>query len=473
MSRQRAASTPDRLRIAETLARRVAPGRALSALSVLGLFAAPVRAHGGPGITAGEVDGPAWLVPLVAAAVVAASLLLTAVLTDRDLRSAADRRRLPVPGGAKLRRWGGRVGGALGVLGLAVVVAGGLAGPPEAARNVAVLLVWVLWWVGLTASTYLVGNAWPALDPFGRLAALLPTAERLSLPGWVGRWPAVGGLLLLVWLEIVTSVAAAPRQLAALVGAYLAATLVGSLLFGRPSWRRQFDPIAGVFELFGRVAPIQRSEDGLTLAAPGAALARTDADATTRASEVGFVLALLWVTLFDGVVATPGWQSVATPVVRAGLPAELTYFAALLGGYALLFGAYWLASRQSASLSTARAAAFAPALVLPAAGYHFGHFLPYLLTQLPASVVVLLNPLSPPPTLPVLGLPGWIGWVGPLAVLAGHLLGVRATYARAGELFPREERSVRGQLPYVAVMVLYSLAALWLLAQPTIATPLV
>ncbi|WP_049981550.1 hypothetical protein [Halolamina rubra] len=474
--RQPAASGTDRL---GNVALPRAAGGWLPALAAVTLFATPARAHGGPGITAGEVDAPTWLFLLAGGAVVAAALLLTSAVADRGLLAAYYGRRLSIPAGERLRERGDRVGGVVGLLGLAVVLAGGLAGPAEAARNVAVLLVWVLWWVGLAAGTYLVGDAWPAIDPFGRLAAALPTAGRRSLPGWGGRWPAVAGLLLLVWLEIVTGVSADPRQLVAVVAAYLAAALAGSLLFGRATWRRQLDPVAGVFELFGRVAPIQRTDDGLALTAPGAALARTDADATTRASEVGFVLALAWVTLFDGVVATPGWQSVAAPVVRAGLPGALTYFATILGGYGLLAGAYWLASAGArrlggSYLSTSRvAAAFAPALVPLAAGYHFGHYLPYLLTQLPATVVVALDPLSPPSAPPVLGLPGWVGWIGPLAVLSGHLLAVWIAHVRAVELFTGSERSVRSGLPYVLVMTVYSIAALWALAQPTVQTPFV
>lgn len=448
-------------------------------LSALSLFAAPARGHGGPGITASEVGAPTWLFLLSGAAGVGVALLLTSVVIDRDVLAAYYGRRRSVPAGATIRHWGGRVGGAVGLLGLAWVLAGGLLGPREAGRNVAVLLIWVLWWVGLAAGTYLVGNGWPALDPFRRLAAALPTAERLSLPGWVGRWPAVAGLLLLVWLEIVTAVAADPRQLTAVVVAYLAATLIGSVLFGREPWRRQIDPVTGVFDLFGRVAPLQRAGDGLVLTAPGATLARTDADATTRASEVGFVLALLWVTLFDGVVATPAWQSLAAPIVRGGLPGPLSYFAAMLGGYALLFGGYWLASaivRRTGQtyLSTSRiAAAFAPTLVPLAAGYHLGHYLPYLLTQLPAAVVVGLNPFSPPSAPPVLVLPGWVGWIAPLAVLTGHLLGVWTAHSRAVELFTGREQSIRSQFPYVVVMVLYAITALWLLTQPTIDTPFV
>lgn len=454
-------------------------GRALLVTATLALFAAPASAHGGPGISSGNVDTPTWLFLMTGGGVIAVSFLLTSFVTDRDLLTAYHDRRVTVPNGAAIRRWGGRLAGLLGVLGLGAVLATGIAGPPEAGRNFAVLFVWVLWWAGFTASTYFLGNSWPALDPFGRLASVLPTTGSVEPPDWVGRWPAVAGLLLLVWLEVVTEVASDPRQLSVVVATYVAATLVASLVVGRETWRRQIDPIAGVFDLYGRVAPVQRTDEGLEIVAPGAALTEGKTDATTRESEIGFVIALLWVTTFDGFVATPAWQSLAAPIVRAGLPAELAYFAAMLLGYAAFFGIYWAASKRvRTSGPTYRsaptiAAAFAPALLPIAAGYHLGHYLPYLLQQLPAAVVVAAAPFAPPLTPPVLGLPGWISWVGPLSVLAGHLLAVWVSHSRAFELFTGRLQPIRSQYPYVGVMVLYTITGLWLLAQPTIDAPFI
>ncbi|MFW5911217.1 MAG: hypothetical protein ACOCQV_00620 [Halolamina sp.] len=443
------------------------------------LFTAPASGHGGPGIGSGSVDAPMWLFLLTGGGVIGISVLVTSYVTDRGLLAASHDHTRTVPGGEAIRHWGGYVGAVIGVLALAAVVVVGVFGPLEPARNLAVLLVWVAWWAGFTASTYLVGNSWPALDPFGRIAAPLSGAGRVAVPDWVGRWPAVAGLLLLVWLEVVTEVASDAQQLTVVVGGYLVATVVGYVLLGRATWRRQFDPVAGVFDLYGRLAPVQRTDDGLTICPPGAALRETDADATTRASEIGFVIALLWVTTFDGFVATPGWQSLAAPVVRAGLPADLTYFAAMLLGYALCFTVFWIASKRvrtsgQTSLPVSHvAAAFAPALLPIAAGYHFGHYLPYLLQQLPAVAVAATAPLSPPIPLPVLGLPAWIGWVGPVSVLAGHLLAVWVAHARAFDLFTGRRQPIRSQFPYVVVMVLYTITGLWLLAQPTIDAPFV
>lgn len=465
---------------------RLVTGRALEylpriALVVLAaaLYASPALAHGGPGIASEPVDTPIWLFLMTGGGVIAVSFLLTSFVTDRGVLRAYHERQFDLPGGAALRSVGDRIGAVVGILGLGAVIVVGLLGPTEANANLAILLVWVLWWAGFTASTYLVGNAWPAFDPFARLARFVPETNSIELPPWVGRWPAVAGLLLLVWLEVVSEVASDPPQLVAVVVLYLLATVVGSALLGRETWRQQVDPIWNVFRLYGRMAPVKRTDEGLALVWPGSGLAseKEDSAFTTQQSETGFVIALLWVTSYDGFVATPGWEALAGPLVRTGLPAELTYFWALLTGYWLFFGAYWWASKLvrrvgRTYLSTgAIAVSFAPALVPIAAGYHLGHYLPYFLRLLPTSAVVATAPLSPPLDLPVLSLPGWFGSIGPVAVLVGHVLAVWVAHSRSFERFTGSLQPIQSQYPYVVVMVLYTITGLWLLAQPTIQTP--
>ena len=461
---------------------RLATRRTLGPLSLLAvvLLASPVTAHGGPGIASEPVDTPTWLFLMTGGGVIAVSFLLTSFVTDRGVLSAYHERTFDLPSGGTLRGLAGKLAAVVGLLGLAAVLVVGLRGPPEANANLAILLVWVVWWAGFISSAYLLGNSWPAFDPFARLATLLPERELVTLPAWVGRWPAAAGLLLLVWLEVVSDVASDPPQLVGVVVAYLAATLVGTVALGGETWRQQIDPVRNVFRLYGRMAPIQRTDDGLALAWPGSRLATLEpsaADHTTQQSETGFVIALLWVTTYDGFVATPGWEALAGPLVRAGIPAALTYFGALLAGYALFLGAYWWASKlvrragRTYRSTPAIAAAFAPALVPIAAGYHLGHYLPYFLRLSPTTAVVATAPLSPPVDLPVLALPSWFGMLGPVAVLVGHVLAVWVAHSRSFDLFTGQLQPIRSQYPYVLVMVLYTVTGLWLLAQPTIQVP--
>lgn len=465
---------------ADAPARRVRNTAARVALVAFAtaLFAAPALAHGGPGIASAPVSTPTWLFLLTGGGVIAISFLLTSFVTDRATLEGYHERRLGLPGGTALRRAGSILGVAVGLLGLAAVIGVGLFGPDEGGRNLAVLLVWVFWWAGFTISVYLVGNSWPAFDPFRHLAAAVPETGRYDLPASVGSWPSVAGLLLLVWVEVVSDVASDPIQLAGVVIAYAVATVAGVAAFGRDTWVSQVDPIAHVFRIYGRVAPVQRTDDGLELVIPGAALAaeRVKADGgveTGVSSEVGFIVALLWVTSFDGFVATPLWRDILVPIASVGVPPRLVYFAAMLLGYAVFLGAYWGASKYARKTgdtylsASSIAIAFAPALVPIAAGYHFAHYLPYFLRLLPSVVLAATAPLAPP-ELQILSMPGWVGGIGPTAVLLGHVLAVWVAHSRSFDLFTGKLQPIRSQYPFVIVMVVYTMSSLWLLAQPVI-----
>jgi hypothetical protein len=126
--------------------------------------------------------------------------------------------------------------------------------------------------------TYLVVDVWDLLNPWRTLATLVPTTPR-SPPSRAGAWPSVAGLLALVWLEVVTPVAESPRTLGTVVVAYTVVTVAGGAVYG-DAWFRRVDPVARVFERYGRLAPIQRTDDGLTLSVPGTALARDPAVVT-------------------------------------------------------------------------------------------------------------------------------------------------------------------------------------------------
>jgi hypothetical protein len=446
----------------------------LAAVALLVPFVGRAFAHGG-GLRAasGSLSVPTWLFLLTGGGVVGASFLLASFVTDRALIRAVHRwRRVtssPLDSAVTLTR-------ILSVVALLGVVAIGFLGPREMFRNAAILTVWVAWWAGYVASVYLLGNSWPALNPWRALAEWLPTLD-VAYPEELGAWPSVAALLALVWLEVVSPLADDPRLLAWVVVAYSVVTLAGALVFGPDQWFESADPIARLFRYYSKVAPIQRGEKGLELRPPGAAL--TDADLADGRDEVAFVVAILWVTTYDGFVGTPLWVDAATWLVGMGVPAIALYPAAMLAGYGLFLGAYWLASRYSRQTAdtylTAEAIArrFAPSLLPIAAGYHLAHFLGLFVSLSPALVAALTNPLNPPINPSVVVLPGWFGGLAVAFVLLGHLLAVWVAHASAYEVFPGRLQAVRSQYPFVVVMVLYTMTSLWIVSAPSAAPPFV
>ena len=448
--------------------------RALATLLVLAALAGLAVAHSGSlgGAARDPLAVPPWLFLSTGGGVVGASFLLASFVTDRRFVTAFHRwgRRLPAPGRAVTTA--ARVAA---VVVLALTLYLGFAGPDSAYRNAAVLVVWVGWWSGYAASTYLLGNTWPTLNPFRAVAEPLPSLD-LPYPERLGAWPSVAGLLALIWVEVITPLADEPRLLAAVVAAYTAVTVAGAVAFGTDRWFASVDPVARVFRYYGRVAPLARTDDSVRLRLPGMSLA--EARLVGGADEVAFVVALLFVTTYDGFVATGLWASAARTAVGAGVPPLAVYLGAYLGGFALFLGGYRLsalAARRAADTFRSveyLAVRFAPPLVAIAAGYHLAHNLGSFLLLSPTLLVVAANPFDPPQNPPQLaGLPSWFGGLEIAFVLAGHLVAVWVAHAVAYDVFPDRRDAIRSQYGVTLVMVSYTMVSLWIVTQPYVAPP--
>jgi hypothetical protein len=445
----------------------------LFTLLALSALVGVVAAHGGAvrGAARGSVSVPTWLFLLTGGGVVGASFLLASFVTDRAFVAAvhAWHRTLGVPGLA-LRR----LGQVTGVVALVAVVVLGLVGPDTPTRNLAILLVWVGWWGAFVASTYLVGNTWPAVNPFRTVAAVLPSLDR-SFPERFGAWPSVAGLLALVWLEVTSPLAEDPPLLAGVVVAYAVVTVAGAVVYGSDRWFSTVDPISRALRYYGRVAPIERTDAGLRFRLPGTALSETRL--VTGWDEVAFVVAILFVTTYDGLVATGPWAGFARTLVGFGVPPLLVYLGAYLVGFALFYLAYRVATAAArrtgdsylSSLELARR--FAPSLLAIAAGYHLAHNLGTVLTLAPTFLAVVAAPLSPPANPPALVLPDWFGGLDLAFVLLGHLVAVWVAHAVAYDLFPSRLQAVRSQYGVTAVMIAYTMVSLWIVAEPFVTPP--
>lgn len=415
------------------------------------------------------VSVPTWLFLGTGGAVVGASFLLASLVTERAfVRTVhAARRRLAVP------ERGLRVVGAVaGLVGLAVLVVGGLGGPSAPPlRNAAIVVVWVGWWPGFTMTTYLVGNAWPAVNPARTLARLVP-GGRLSYPRRLGAWPATVGVLAVIYLEVVSPLATEPTLLVAVVVGYLVGSTAGGVVLGA-DWWRLVDPVARAFRTYGSMAPVGREDGRLCLRPPGAGLVAGVGDVP---GAPAFVVALLWGTTYDGMVATPAFADVAVPVVEAGVPPLGLYLAVLVGGFLAFLAAFRGALRAARRLGpTYRrtdwlAARFAASLVPIAAGYHLAHYLGDLLSLWPTLTATLAAPLDPPVPVSFV-LPEGFGLVPVAAVLLGHLVAIAVAHAAAFDAFPGRLQAVRSQAALTVVMVAYTVVSLWIVTRPTVVPP--
>ena len=437
-------------------------------MGILVLFVEAVVAHGG-GLAGAQPERmviPTWLFLLTGGGTIGASFLLASFVTDRVfLWSLHDWRvRLPTVTPTRVVRWGGR---AVGVLSLLAVIGIGYFGPETALRNAGLLLVWAGWWAGYTMSVYLLGNSWPIINPF-RTLTLPVSGSRLAYPEWLKMWPSVVGLLALIWFEIVSPIAENPHVLALAAVGYLGVTGVGVFLVGSETWFQCVDPVSSVFRQYGKVAPIQRTDDGITFKLPGTGLI---ADTPEDLSEVGFIIALVWGTTYDGFVQTPLWADIAPLIVERGIPPMVLYPLVLAGGYFAFLGIYLLASKYVRPLAPTYlsvetiARVFAPPLLAIAVGYHFAHYLSYFLTLSPALGAALLQPLNPPMPRSLV-LPSWFSGLSIAFILLGHILAIWVAHSIAYEEFPKRLQAIRSQYSVTVVMVIYTMVSLWIVTRP-------
>jgi|AntDeeMinimDraft_6_1070357.scaffolds.fasta_scaffold05029_2 hypothetical protein len=427
----------------------------------------------------GDVAVPTWLFLLTGGAVIAASAMLSMLMTDRQFVGAYHTwsKRPTVPYGDTVLAAAGAAGAVLSALALVLVVYTGFTGPSLGSASLAVLFVFVGIRSGLTIVAYLVGNPWPTINPWRRVTERLPNGF-VEYPD-VGRWPAVAALLALIWIEVIAPVTEAPAVLAWGVVGYSLYTLAGAVLFSPETWFRHADPLSLWFRFYGAVGPLQRGEEGWSLRLPGARLGESELLADR--SGVAFVVLLVWELTFSGLIVTPPGVSTVESLVGAGIPPLAAYLLLLVAGYGLFLGLYRLASRlarrRAETYLSVRTLGlrFAPPLLAIAAGYHLAHYFNFFIALSPSLWTAVTNPLSPPapPAFTQVVLPAWVDLFEVAFVLAGHVLAVWVAHATSFDLFPGRLQAIRSQIPFVAVMVLYTMVSLWLLSMPTVELPYV
>jgi hypothetical protein len=359
------------------------------------------------------------------------------------------------------------------------------------------VLTWVDFWVGLGLVSAFVGDVWDFVSPFNAAARAVDRAlARRELapfpyPERLGRWPAVALILLWSWAELVWDGAKDPRTLALLALAYVAATLLGAAAFGAEAWLENVDLFTVFARTLARFAPLEldppdpdawlalpAEERHVRLRGYGSGLR---AEAPLPAGGPAFVVALLATVVYDGFSQTNRFARIEQwPLARsAWLGRHVgTLDTVLLAALVVLFvAAYVLVAAlvaEPGQSAVAAARRYAPTLIPIAAVYFAAHYFSYLLLAGQATLGVLVDPFGlgwNPWGLGEYGL--WKGiapaaavwWTQVLLIVAGHVAGIVAAHRLALRGRPRRSLVLARQAPLVALMVAYTVAGLWVLAQ--------
>jgi hypothetical protein len=475
-------------------ARSLAAASAAAGLLAALLFPDIASAHALVGRK--DLPVPAWLFAWGASLVLIISFALLSVAWTRARLQREQWR--PVPGWlsrALLNPGTEVLCGAIGVGLFVVVLYAGFRGISDPTQNFSVVFVFYTFWLGLVLLSVLLGDVFRAFNPWRALGRLVSGGFRLvagqsgavpfRYPDWLGRWPAVLGVLLFVWLELIAGGGASPtpHDVGVATVIYSLVTFVCMALFGVEEWIERGETFGAYFGMFSRLASFEARQGELGVrkfltgapqwaAVPGAA---------------SLVLVSIAVTSFDGaqegaLAGAIKWTFERCSDAGLSLPdsfrvANTIWLLIVFAGVSLL---YWLGVK---GMHTVRGSppvrdlgrSFAHTLIPIALAYLVAHYFSAFLYQEQAQFTYILSdPLGHGSDL--FGTAGGginygivgsntVWYVQVAALVIGHVTALTLAHDRALGVYDSVRNASRSQYFMLAVMVAFTCFGLFLLSQ--------
>ena len=419
----------------------------------------------------------------------------------------------------------------LSVILLGLVIATGFGGDSNSLLNFSPTFVWIVWWVGMAIAVALVGNIWALVNPWKILFAWGEGLYRLIRPGHelplgreypakYGIWPGLVLFALYTWIQDAYPNSDVPIQIAIMAVIYSVITLGGMAIFGKHQWLKKGEAFSVIFGLLSRFSMTEvrvvdldacqacstecRDLDGECVDCYECFERAKTREINLRPFAIGLcrnepvtndVLALVVLMLatvtFDGFSATSAWAEFQTFVVNSFGSGGGEIFNSLVLADTLgvllvpvgFFLVYMFFSKlmagsvdgQVGALEMARIFGFS--LIPIALAYNIAHFITLLLIQGQLIVPLLSDPFGS----------GWnlfgtvdyslnisiinarILWFLSVALIVlGHVLAVYLAHRVAIRTFANRTTALRSQYPMLALMVMYTVISLWIIAQPIV-----
>lgn len=378
---------------------------------------------------------------------------------------------------------------------LLVMLLAGVMGTRDPLLNPLPAFVWTVFWVCFTLMLGVVGPLWRVVNPWRApvfvCVRLLGLKPHFQLPTRIGYGVACLQFYAFAWFEIVDLAPSDPSRLAVAVSLYWLFNFLGMLLVGQAEWTERAEPFSIFFRLVARLAPLDwsRTHDGLLhlrLGFPGWNL--VDAP-PLPASGVAFILLTLSAVSFDGLSRSFIWLSVIgiNPLEYPGRSAVLVSSSI---GILLMFLAMWIVYCGSVYLGCRLARQGRPDVVagrliysiIPISlAFQFSHYLTSVLVELQNFARAISDPFArgldifgtidlhvTASFLNVFHLVQLIFNIQTMAIVAGHGLAVVLAHAILSGVAGRRRSTTGLELPFAALMVVYTAFGLWLLSTPRI-----
>ena len=386
--------------------------------------------------------------------------------------------------------WGVRF---LVLAGFLVVLWAAMFGSTLLSRNVAPLVVFVVWWVGLVPVSAVFGNVWREVNPWATLARMARIPERRSdrpYPPRFGWWPAAAYLLLFAWLELVYTTPAEPRTIAALIVGYTALNLAAMHRWGVGPWLDHGEVFTVYTYVLSHLSPVEvrwhGNERRLGFRPPFLAVTRI----SPRPAMVAFIGVLIGTVTFDGLSGSALWKlrdvAAAERLIKVGVPdlpagfivATIGLIVTLLVVIVCFEAASWAsakAARWPDATSMGRmATTFAHTLIPIALAYFVAHYFTLFVFQGQDLIRLASDPFGS--GIDLFGTAdhridfqlvsaNTIWAVQVAAIVVGHVIALALAHDRALELARDHREALRSQWPMLALMVLLTVSGLWSLSE--------
>jgi hypothetical protein len=388
--------------------------------------------------------------------------------------------------------------GLVGVFLLGVAIYAGLEGTEAPDRNFTLTFLFVTCWLGFPFFSALLGDIFRPFNPWravGRVAgsafqaAAGQRAAHARYPEWLGRWPAVVGLLAVVWLEVIygqsggVAVGLDPHAAAVAACVYTAYTLAMMAVFGVEEWCEKGEIFSVYFGMFSRLGAfgVENGQLGRR---------RMLSASTTWATIPGsaaLVIASIATTSYDGasegafkdaIETVFGWFRDVGFDANSSIRLTDTIFLLLcFAGVALIYalGVRGMRTVRGAPSLAKLRIGFAHTLIPIALAYLVAHYFSLFVFQEQAQVGYLLSDPLGNGTTDLFGTASWgidytilsanaIWYVQVGALIVGHVLGLVLAHDRAVAYWKDYKQAARSQYWMLAVMVAFTCFGLYLLS---------
>lgn len=396
---------------------------------------------------------------------------------------------------------------ALRITGVALLVfcmACGFWGTRNSYANFNMTFFWIVFVLGFTYLTALIGDFYAAFNPWKTLTRwlekILPRAfaGRFVYPKTLGHWPALLLYMGFIWIELFARTN--PWSLSWILLGYTAVNLTGAWLWGREAWFRHGEFFGVFLNLTAKMAPLDWRRDAkgtvtLTLRQPFIGLLE---DRASSMSLLLFVLFMLSSTAFDGLRETAPWMKLFWQDVHGLLKPwvgdNIVHSYPLLKGLfsvwqtaSLLLSPFFYLALYLLFIALARlitrseksvrelALDFAFSLLPIALVYNLTHYYTLAIGQGAQIFRLISDPFgwgwdvfgtTRAMRTPIVLDAGTVWHTQVWLILFGHIISVYLAHIVALRVFRSSRAATLSQLPMLLLMVAFTTIGLWILSLP-------